>query len=54
MYTYVLEVKQIFIVEADSDLEAESKVFAGKYTTSSIGDVRHLAKLKKLDKKEND
>lgn len=54
MYTYVMEVTQVVTVEADDKLEAESKLLSGKYNTSSIGGVKYLAKLKKLDEKEND
>jgi hypothetical protein len=54
MFSYVLEAKQIITVEANNKIEAEAKILAGDYTTSSIGDLKFLAKLKKLDEKEND
>lgn len=54
MYSYVMEVKQVVTVEANNEIEAEAKILAGDYTTSSIGNVKFLAKLKKLDEKEND
>lgn len=54
MYTYVMEVTQIVTVEANSEMKAESKVFNGDYATSQIGNIKTLAKLKKLEEKEND
>ena len=54
MYSYVLEVKQIITVEANNKIEAEAKILAGDYTTSSTGDIKFLTKLKKIDEKEND